>query len=76
MTSAKFSPIFVVFCSVQSFSNAVPHFMKPKDSTAKNWVKALPDPTSVERNDKNIRENQGKELHFMISIRENQGILS
>ena len=34
--------------------------MKPKIGTAKNRVKALPNPTSVERNDKNITENQGK----------------
>ena len=34
--------------------------MKPKIGTAKNRVKALPNSTSVERNDKHITENQGE----------------
>ena len=49
--------LFIAFSSVQSFCSAVLHFIEPKVSTAKNRVKALPDPISVERNDKNIREN-------------------
>ena len=42
------------------FWSAVLHFMEPKVWTAKSRVKALSNPTSVERNDKNIRDNQGK----------------
>jgi len=53
-------PFFIAFSSVQSFWSAVVHFMKPAVWTAKNRVNALPSPTSVERNGKNIKENQGE----------------
>ena len=57
-----------------SFSNAVPH-NETKSSTAKNRFETLPDPRFVERNNKNIRDNQGgSEDHFMLNFRENQGI--
>ena len=51
--------------------------MEAKVWTAKIQVKALPDPTSVERNNKNIRENQWEMSSISPkNIKENQAILS
>jgi len=58
ITIAKFPTFYSIL--LLTLKCAVLHFLEPKIWTAKNRVKALPNPTSVERNDKSIRENQGE----------------